>query len=156
MYQRKATASIDSKAFLLAPLDDTLDLAGKARHRNQREFGFKGSCRVSLVQKMSSNRKRVQAAVQEELPAGSLPILIERMARIEDLKSLESNTLELWRAMTRYEIQKEAEIRNERESRSEEYEELRLKNELLRRELDIRSSLCCAMSNQHCCCSRQF
>eukprot|EP01053_Blabericola_migrator_P003905 Blabericola_migrator_1__3904@NODE_217_length_11276_cov_60_022660_g184_i0_p8_GENE_NODE_217_length_11276_cov_60_022660_g184_i0NODE_217_length_11276_cov_60_022660_g184_i0_p8_ORF_typecomplete_len124_score21_23APC_N_CC/PF16689_5/7_1e02APC_N_CC/PF16689_5/0_09HTH_Tnp_1/PF01527_20/0_12Cast/PF10174_9/0_12SCP1/PF05483_12/0_21_NODE_217_length_11276_cov_60_022660_g184_i0452823 len=100
------------------------------------------------------------------LPPGMLPLLIEKMVQLDDLKALENNTLEMWRAMARYEIQKESETRELQERTRKEFMALQMENCELRKELAVRASMnpqtsqsqstydayCCSSCNVVCCC----
>lgn len=96
---------------------------------------------------------------QEDIPVGVLPMLVERMVQIDDLKALETNTLEMWRAMTRYELQKESEVREAEQRERETLNQLQHQNDLLRHELDIRNSICGGCvdprrpQQSQCCCA---
>eukprot|EP01056_Protomagalhaensia_sp_Gyna25_P004979 Protomagalhaensia_sp_Gyna_25__4978@NODE_544_length_3160_cov_26_090676_g425_i0_p3_GENE_NODE_544_length_3160_cov_26_090676_g425_i0NODE_544_length_3160_cov_26_090676_g425_i0_p3_ORF_typecomplete_len118_score19_06Choline_kinase/PF01633_20/0_15Med28/PF11594_8/0_25LRRFIP/PF09738_9/0_19NYDSP28_assoc/PF14775_6/3_8_NODE_544_length_3160_cov_26_090676_g425_i027823135 len=85
------------------------------------------------------------------LPPGVLPLLIEKMVQLDDLKALENNTLEMWRAMARYELQKEEEIRLAKERERAELLGLQQQNLELRTQLQMRESMM-GLQNQNCCC----
>eukprot|EP01054_Gregarina_sp_Poly1_P000097 Gregarina_sp_Poly_1__96@NODE_1020_length_5329_cov_521_329913_g711_i0_p4_GENE_NODE_1020_length_5329_cov_521_329913_g711_i0NODE_1020_length_5329_cov_521_329913_g711_i0_p4_ORF_typecomplete_len169_score13_59Choline_kinase/PF01633_20/0_12_NODE_1020_length_5329_cov_521_329913_g711_i036724178 len=90
-----------------------------------------------------------------DIPPGMLPLLIEKMVQLDDLKALENNTLEMWRAMTRYEIQKEEEIKESRRRERAEILDLQRENDCLRKELmirDIQTGSCSSNSTSCCCC----
>ncbi|EZG78783.1 hypothetical protein GNI_032530 [Gregarina niphandrodes] len=87
-----------------------------------------------------------------DIPVGLLPVLVERMAQLDDLKTLENNTLELWRALARYEIQKEAELREWRGAEQRRFESLRQQNEQLRQQLVVKEATTAVLAKPQCRC----
>lgn len=89
-----------------------------------------------------------------DIPPGMLPQLIEKMVQLDDLKALENNTLEMWRAMARYELQKEEEIRESKRRERAELMDLQHENDCLRKEIlirDAQNGLYCNMPYTACC-----
>lgn len=93
------------------------------------------------------------------LAPGTLALMVEKMRQMEDLRTLEQNTLEMWRAMTRYEVEKERQLREKKTQEQVAIDSLREQNEKLRRELMVREAVmgfgiqqedcaCCC----RCCC----